>query len=116
MIRYRLASAIGLAALLLLGRGAVAFANANANWNPAFNDPTRVDISDISGLATKTVLHTDPMDDARRALLVLPRHTARVAITPPSASDQVSPEAHRPRAPPAGSRPFSTAGLHTLTT
>src|SRR6266850_2060918 len=116
MVRHRLAAAIGLATLLLLGRGAVAFASANANWNPAFNDPTRVDISDISGLVTKTVLHTDPMDDVRRALRVLSRHSARVAIPSPSANDQASPEAHRPRAPPADSRPFSTAGLHTLTT
>ena len=100
-MRYRLAAALGLAALLLLGRGAVAFACANAIWNTAFNDPARVDISDLSGLVKKTVVYTDPMDDARRALAVLPRHTARVAIVAPSANDQASPGAHRPRAPPA---------------
>src|SRR5436190_24188701 len=102
MVSHRLGAALGLAALLLLGRGEVTFANANAKWNVAFSDPTRIDISDISGLATKTVVHTDPMDDVRHALLVLPRHTARVVVTSPSANDQASPEAHRPRAPPAG--------------
>src|SRR3954447_9289441 len=101
MVRYRFAAAIALAALLLLGRGAVTFANANANWNTAFNDPTRVDISDLSGLTTKTLVFTDPMDDARRALLVLPRHTGRVAIACASATDQAFPGAHCPRAPPA---------------
>ena len=100
MVRHRLAAAIGLSAVLLLGRGAVSLANANAIWNVAFNDPTRVDISDLSDLATKTVVYTDPMDDARHALLV-PRHTTRVAIVSASATDQASPRAHRPRAPPA---------------
>jgi hypothetical protein len=85
----------------VLGRCAVAVANANANWNVAFNDPARVDISDLSGLVKNTVVYTDPMDDARRALLVLPRHTARAAIVSATATDQASPGAHRPRAPPA---------------
>ncbi len=102
MLRHRVRAAIGLVALLVLGRGAVALASANADWNLAFNDPARVDISDISGLVKKTVLYTDPMDDVRRALVVLPRHTDRVAILSPIASDQASPGAHRPRAPPAG--------------
>jgi|ERR1041384_1592209 len=101
MARHRLRAATGLIALLVLGRCAVAVACANANWNVAFNDPARVDISDLSGLVKKTVVYTDPMDDARRALLVLPRHSTRVAIVSPVASDQVSPGAHRPRAPPA---------------
>ena len=99
-MRYRFVASIGLAAVLLLGRGAVAVSYANANWNLVFNDPARADIADVSSLSAKTVIYTDPMDDVRRALLVLPRHTPRVAISSPSATDQASPEAH-PRAPPA---------------
>ena len=100
MAKHRFTTAIGLVALMLLGRGAVAFAYANAHLNPVFKDPARVDVSDISGLSAKTIVYTDAMADARRALVVLPRHTARVAVVAPSASDQASPQAHRPRAPP----------------
>jgi len=101
MLRHRIAAALTLATLLLLGRGAVTIANANACWNAAFNDPTRVDISDISGLITTTVIHTDPMDDVRRALLVVLRPTGLVVPAPVSTVDDASPRAHRPRAPPA---------------
>ena len=100
MARHRFTTAIGLAALMLLGRGTVAFAHANAHLDPIFKDPARIDVSDISGLSAKTIVYTDAMADARRALVVLPRHTARVAVVAPSASDQASPQAHRPRAPP----------------
>ncbi|HEY2992653.1 MAG TPA: hypothetical protein VGM22_07575 [Methylomirabilota bacterium] len=101
MLRHRIAATLALATLLLLGRGAVAFANANAYWNPAFNDPARVDITDISDLITKTILHSDPMDDVRRALLVVFRPTGRVVLASVSTADDASPRAHRPRAPPA---------------
>jgi len=100
MLRRRAFAALALGTLLLLGRVAVACANANAYWSPAFNDPSRVDISDISNLATKTVLYIDPMDDVRRALLVVPRTSARVASAPTLPIDDASPRAHRPRAPP----------------
>jgi len=100
MARHRLTTAIGLVALMLLGRGAVAFADANAHLDPVFKDPARIAVSDISGLSAKTLVYTDAMDDVRRALAVLPRHTPRVAIVAPSANDQVSLQAHRPRAPP----------------
>ena len=100
-MRHRIVAALGLAALLLLGRGAVALATANAYWNPAFNDPARVDISDISGLAKQTSLYTDPMDAVRRALLVLARPAAGVAIAAEILSDVVVPRANGPRAPPA---------------
>ena len=101
MLRRRGFAALALGTLLLLGRGAVAFASANACWNPAFNDPSRVDISDISGLIAKTVLHTDPMDAVRQALLVVPRSIARMAAAPALSTGDASPRAHRPRAPPA---------------
>ena len=101
MLRRRLLGALTLATLLLLGRGAVAFASANACWNPAFNDPSRVDISDISDLITKIVLYTDPMEDLRRALLVVPRTTRLAALASTPALDDASLRAHRPRAPPA---------------
>ena len=101
MLRHRLVSAFALAALLLVGRTAVALAHANANWNIAFNDPARVDISDIGGLIAKTVLYSDPMDDVRRALLVVLDPTGRVAPVSVSTADDESPRAHRPRAPPA---------------
>ena len=100
MARPRLTTAIGLVALMLLGCGAVTVAHANAHLDSVFKDPARIDISDISGLSAKTIVYTDAMADARRALVVLPRHTARVVIVAPSASDQASPQAHRPRAPP----------------
>jgi len=100
-MRHRLAAALGLAALLLLGRGEVALANANAYWNPAFNDPARVDISDISGLAKQTSLYTDPMDAVRRALLVLARPVSGLMIAAAIANDGVVPRANGPRAPPA---------------
>jgi hypothetical protein len=101
MLRYRLSVAFALAALLLAGRASVALANANAYWNAAFNDPARVDISDISGLIAKTVPHTDPMDDVRRALLLVLRPIGNLAPASASAIDEISPGAHRPRAPPA---------------
>jgi len=100
MARHRFTTAIGLVALMLLGRGAVAFADANAHLDRLFKDPARIDVSDISGLSAKTLVYTDAMDDVRRALVVLPRHTARVAIVALSANDQAFPQAHRPRAPP----------------
>jgi hypothetical protein len=102
MLRHRVCAALALAMLLLLGRGVVAFANADACWNPAFNDPTRVDISDISDLIAEneTVLHNDPMDDVRRALLAALRSAGRVVLASTAAIDDASPGAHRPRAPP----------------
>ena len=100
MLRHRLAVALALATLLLLGRGAVAFASANACWNHAYNDPARVDISDISDLITKTIPHSDPMDDVRRALLVVLRPSGRIAPASALAIDEAFPGAHRPRAPP----------------
>ena len=101
MLRHRILGALALAALLTAGRGAVAFASANACWNPAFNDPARVDIADISNLIAKTVLYADPMDDAQRALLVVPRSSSRVAAASTPVSDDAFPRAHRPRGPPA---------------
>jgi len=101
MARPHLSVGFALVALLLLGRGAGVLANANACWNAAFNDPARVDISDISDLVTKTVAHNDPMDDVRRALLVVLRPAGSVALASLFPTDEVSPGAHRPRAPPA---------------
>ena len=101
MAKHRVSAGFALVALLLLGRGAVALASANACWNLAFNDPARVDISDISDLVTKTVAHNDPMDDVRRALLVVLRPAGSVALASAFPTDEVSPGAHRPRAPPA---------------
>jgi len=101
MLRHRIAVALALATLLLLGRGAVAFASANACWNPAFNDPAHVNLSDIGGLIAKTVLYSDPTDDVRRALLLVLRPTGRVALASAVAIDDGSPRANCPRAPPA---------------
>ena len=100
-MRHRLVAALGLAALLLLGRAEVALANANACWTPAFNDPARVDISDISGLAKQTSIYVDPMDAVRRALLVLARPAAGVVIAAVIVNDGAVPRANGPRAPPA---------------
>jgi hypothetical protein len=100
MLKRRVSAAFALVALLLIGRGAVALANANAYWNPAFNDPARVDISDISSLIAKTVPHSDPVDDVRRALVLVLRPIGSLALPSPSPIEEVSPGAHRPRAPP----------------
>jgi hypothetical protein len=101
MLRHRLTAAFALAALQLVGRTSVALAHANACWNPAFNDPARVDISDIGGLIATTVLYSDPMDDVRRALLVVLDPTGFVVPASVTTADDASPRAHRPRAPPA---------------
>ena len=101
MLRHRLVAAIALVTLLLLGRGAIAFANANACWNPAYNDPARVELFGLSVLITETALYGDPMDDVRRALLVVLRPTGHVVPASVSAIDDASPRAHCPRAPPA---------------
>ena len=101
MMLHRLPAALLLASMLLLDRGAVAVAHANACWNPAFNDPSSVNVSDISGLVLESGIHSDPMDDARRALLVMLRPTGRVAPSAESATDDAPSSAHRPRAPPA---------------
>ena len=100
MRRHRVCAAFALAGLLLSGRAAVALANANAYWNPAFNDPGRVDITDISGLIAKTVLYGDPMDEVRRALGAVLHPSGRVAIASTPRLDEGPPRAHRPRAPP----------------
>ena len=101
MVRHRISYALALAALLVLGQGGVALADANAWWTPAFNDPARVDISDIGGLIAETVLYSNPMDDLCRGLLVLLRPTGRVVLASALAIDELSLRAHRPRAPPA---------------
>jgi len=101
MLRHPDSVALALVALLLVGRGAVALANANAYWNPAFNDPMRVDFSDISGLIAKTVPLRDPMDDVRRALLVVLRPSGHVSLASESVIDDAPPRAYCPRAPPA---------------
>ena len=101
MLRHRVFAAFALTGLLVAGRGATALANANACWNPAYNDPNRVDISDLSGLIAKTVLYCDPMDEARRALGVVLHPSGRVASASTPRLDDGSPRAHRPRAPPA---------------
>jgi|SRR5689334_22361614 hypothetical protein len=101
MLRHRLSAALALAAILLVGRGAVALAFANAYWAPAFNDPGRVDISDLSNLVAKTVSYRDPMDDARRALVPVVQTSGRVPLPSTPTIENVCPRAHRPRAPPA---------------
>jgi hypothetical protein len=101
MPRHRLVAALALVTLLLLGRGVVAFANAHACWNPAFNDPARLDTCAITVLVTETALYRDPMDDVRRALLVVLRPTGHVVPASVSVIDEASPGAHHPRAPPA---------------
>ena len=101
MLRQRLLAALTLAGIVLFGRGAVALANANAYWGPAFNDPARVDVSDISNLIAKTLSYRDPMDDARSALIPVAQPTGGIALLSPSTIDDVFPRAHRPRGPPA---------------
>lgn len=100
MVQRRVWVAFALAALALFGRGAVAYASANACWNPAFNDPSTVDVSDISGLIAKTVLYADPMDEVRQSLR-LPPAIALAPLEPVPTVDDASPRAHRPRAPPS---------------
>jgi len=102
MLRHRYPAAFGLLFLLLLGRGAVALAHANADPNVAFQDPAHFDISDVSGAIKKTVVYQDAMEDIRRALMVIPSVTASESISSDGAIDQVPPGAHRPRAPPPG--------------
>ena len=99
-VRHRLSAVFLLVTLLLLGRGALVFANAHARWNPAFNDPARADVCDIAGFITETALYSDPMDDVRRALLVVLRPSGRIAPASALAIDEAFPGAHRPRAPP----------------
>jgi hypothetical protein len=101
MRRNRLSTAVALAGLVLLGRCAVAYANANALWNPAFTDPAKLDLSELSGLITKTVPYSDPMDDVRRSLPLVLRPTGHVFVASPITVDEGVPRAHRPRAPPA---------------
>ena len=100
MARQRVSLAIALASLVLLGRGEVALANANAYWAAAYNDPNRVDISDISNLAAKIAPFTDLMADARRALLAVMRSTETVTPAYVERSADGSPWANSPRAPP----------------
>ena len=100
MVQRRVWVAFSLAALVVLGRGAVAYASAYACWNPAFNDPSTVDVSDISGLIAKTVLYSDPMDEVRRSLR-LPPPVGLEPLESVPAIDDASPRAHRPRAPPS---------------
>jgi hypothetical protein len=101
MMRHRLPAALLLAAMLLLDRGAVAVAHANACWNAVFNDPSSVDISDIAGLVLESGIHNDPMDDARHALVVMLRPTGRVAPSAESTADDAPSSAQLSRAPPA---------------
>ena len=101
MLRHRVFAAFALTGLLLAGRGAVVLANANACWNTAYNDPSRVDISDISGLIGKTVLYRDPMEEVRRALGEGLRPSGRATSPATPKLDDGSPRAHRPRGPPA---------------
>jgi len=100
-MRHRLPAALLLAVMLLLDRGAVAVAHANACWNLAFSDPSSVDISDISGLVLESGIYSDPMDDARRALVVMLRPTGRVVPSSESTADDAPSPVHPPRAPPA---------------
>jgi len=101
MLKHRFVYAFALAALLVLGRGAVALAHANSSWNPAFSDPSHVNISEIGGLIATTVLYSDPTDDVRRALLLVLRPTGRVALASALAIGDAFPRAYSPRAPPA---------------
>ena len=101
MLRHRLYAALALVTLLLLGRGAVAVRYAHAGLNPGLNDAARAAVSEISGLIVETSLYSDPMDDVRRALLVVLGPTGRVVCASASAIEQASPQAHHPRAPPA---------------
>jgi len=100
MRRHGYSATFGLVILLVAGRGAVALAQANADWNVAFNDPAHFDISDVSGVIAKVAVYRDAMEDIRRALLMTPRITALLPISSDSAIDQIPPGAHRPRAPP----------------
>ena len=99
MARRRIWIAFALATVVILDRGAVDCANANARWNPAFNDPSRVDVSEINDLIAKTVLYTDPMDEVRGLLLLPPAGFVPTAFV--AAIDGFVPRANRPRAPPA---------------
>ena len=100
MASQPVSAAFALVALVLFGRGEVTLANANGYWTAAYNDPNRVDISDISDLTAKTASFADPMDDARRALLAVVRSTETVTPACVSRSDDGSPWANSPRAPP----------------
>jgi len=102
MLRHQYPATFGLLILLVLGRGAAALAHANADWNVAFQDPAHFDISDVSGVIKTAVVYRDAMEDIRRALMVFPRVTTCQPISSDGAMDQVSPGAHRPRAPPDG--------------
>ena len=101
MWRNRIWTGVALTSVLFFGLGATALANANAHWNPAFNDPERCDISDISGVLGETVVHRDAMEDVRRALLLVPQSVDQEVRASDSAIDDLSPRAYRPRAPPA---------------
>ena len=102
MLRHRYPATFGLLIVLVLGRGAFALAQANADWNVTLQDPAHFDISDLSSAIAKTAVYRDAMEDIRRALTVIPRITASLPISSDSAIDDIPPGAHRPRAPPAG--------------
>jgi hypothetical protein len=101
MLRPRVGAGLALFVVLILGRGGVALAYANACWNPAFDDPAHFDISDASGVMAKTVLFDDPMDGALRTLVPLPRVQDPKPVWSETAIDEPSPRANSPRAPPA---------------
>lgn len=113
MSRQRVSLAIALTALVLLGRGEVALANANAYWTAAYNDPNRVDISDIANLTAKIVPFTDLMDDARRALVAVMQSTETVTPAYVANSDDGSPWANSPRAPPIHESPLVATAVTT---
>ena len=73
MLRHRCPATFGLLVLLVLGRGASALAQANAEWNVTFQDPTHFDISDAGGVFAKAAVYRDAMEDVLRALMVFPR-------------------------------------------
>jgi hypothetical protein len=101
MGRHRLGIAVALTTLLLLEGGELAIARANERDGLAFDDPATISVSDIPDLVMKAAVYSDPMDDVRRALLVLLRPTGRVAPDSSVATDGASPGANLPRAPPA---------------
>jgi hypothetical protein len=102
MLRHRCPATFGLLVLLVLGRGASALAQANADWNVTFQDPTHFDISDAGGVFAKAAVYRDAMEDVLRALMVFPRIATSQPVSSDGATDQIPPGAHRPRAPPVG--------------
>jgi hypothetical protein len=86
--------------VLLVARAEYAVVNAYTDWSPCFDDPTTLDLTDISSLVVKTIPFSDPMDEVRRNLLLVLRPSGRIAGVGALPEHDGRPEPNRPRAPP----------------